>query len=184
MSVLLKHRGTILYRVCGSPVLRKATPRNSSPEASASRNCSEFRPVRVTASSDELQRSSGLGIRRKTEDPRDVGGGERFVVAQGEYRNKCLQCQLLREMRGIAIQRDDCERMFVPECVHELGGSGAPALVARDGDKISQARPFGGFRCDRSLNLGGDVRDLVCLWSEQDTMRNGPCGTSGRVGPE
>jgi hypothetical protein len=63
---------------------------------------------------NELQRSSGPGIRRKAEDPRNVGGGECFVVAQGEHWDKCLQSKLLRQVRSIAIQRDDCESVCFP----------------------------------------------------------------------
>ncbi len=53
-------------------------------------------------------------VRRKTEDPGDVGGGEGFVIAEGDHGNECLERQLLGKVRGIAIQGDDGEGVFDP----------------------------------------------------------------------
>src|SRR6185503_5101390 len=85
---------------------------------------------------DEAECAGGSSGGRKTEDPRNVCGGELFVFAQRDDWNEGFERKLLGEMSGIAIESDDCKGMLVHEGMYKLGGCRTPTLVTGDGEQL------------------------------------------------
>ena len=56
-----------------------------------------------------------------------------LVAAERDDRNQRLEGELLRQVRGVAVESDDCQRMLIDKGVDELRRGGAPVLIAVDG---------------------------------------------------
>ena len=67
------------------------------------------------------------------------------------HGNKCLDADLLGEVTGIAIERNNRENVILIDTIHQIAGCLAPLRVARNGNQRHMSRSFPGLYSLQSL---------------------------------